>query len=627
MLAFEESLNDEWDRDAGMREVPLGDSSFFYLGLAIAAIAIAVAVQIIILGMNGAYYDVRASANAKQSKTISAPRGIIYDRNGMVLADNKAAFAAILDPREFLENKNIQTSTLAAIQNIFSISSDDVWLLVNQGSADDFATPIVLSENVSQNQLVNLQALNLPAIIIKGDFERDYPAGLAFSTVLGYTGRVNGNDIKKNPQLGNSDFIGKTGLELFYNDAMQGIPGVSIAFRNAQGSILTEEVKSQPTIGKALHLTIDGKLQSYFYSRLKSGLSVLGRRIGAGIVMNPQTGEVLSLVNLPGFDNNAFSKSGNATEVQNLLSSSDEPLFDRAISGLYNPGSTIKPLVAVAALHDGVINSTRQIFSPGYLMVPNPYNSSAPSRYLDWKYQGNVDVYSAIAQSSDVYFYIVGGGSPAMSTPLLNDISDYGISGLGISRLYGWWKEFNLGTLTGIDMPGEGVGFLPTPDWKKKKMGTSWLLGDTYNVSIGQGDLLLTPIQLLNYIDAIANGGMIYQPFLNASSSPKIVKDLSSLLPEIKEAQKGMRATVTSPAGTAHTMNDLPFSVCAKTGSAQIKNNSQENAFFVGYAPCDNPQIAILVLIENSRDGSLNAVPVAKDVLNWYYENRIKTKK
>ena len=202
MLAFEESLNDEWDRDAGMREVPLGDSSFFYLGLAIAAIAIAVAVQIIILGMNGAYYDVRASANAKQSKTISAPRGIIYDRNGMVLADNKAAFAAILDPREFLENKNIQTSTLAAIQNIFSISSDDVWLLVNQGSADDFATPIVLSENVSQNQLVNLQALNLPAIIIKGDFERDYPAGLAFSTVLGYTGRVNGNDIKKNPQLG-----------------------------------------------------------------------------------------------------------------------------------------------------------------------------------------------------------------------------------------------------------------------------------------------------------------------------------------------------------------------------------------------------------------------------------------
>ena len=176
-------------------------------------------------------------------------------------------------------------------------------------------------------------------------------------------------------------------------------------------------------------------------------------------------------------------------------------------------------------------------------------------------------------------------------------------------------------------MPGEGVGFLPTPDWKKKKMGTSWLLGDTYNVSIGQGDLLLTPIQLLNYIDAIANGGMIYQPFLNASSSPKIVKDLSSLLPEIKEAQKGMRATVTSPAGTAHTMNDLPFSVCAKTGSAQIKNNSQENAFFVGYAPCDNPQIAILVLIENSRDGSLNAVPVAKDVLNWYYENRIKTKK
>ena len=340
--------------------------------------------------------------------------------------------------------------------------------------------------------------------------------------------------------------------------------------------------------------------------------------------MNPQTGEVLSLINLPGFDNNVFSGSGNSEEIQNLLSSPDKPLFDRAVSGLYNPGSTIKPLDSVGALHDGVIDSTREIFSPGYLLVPNPYNTSTPSRYLDWKYQGSVNLASALAQSSDVYFYIVGGGSPPVSTPLLNDSSDYGISGLGISRLHGWWEEFGLGKPTGIDMPSEGSGFLPTPEWKQQKMGTPWLLGDTYNVSIGQGDLLLTPLQLLGYINAIANGGKIYRPFLNASSTPQVSEDLSSLLHEIKEVQKGLRATVTSPAGTAYTMNDLPFPVCAKTGSAQVKNNQQENALFVGYAPCDNPKIAVLVLIENSKEGSLNAVPVAKDVLNWYYENRMK---
>lgn len=623
-VAFEESLDDEWDRDAGVIEVSLGNRPFFYLGIVISVIVLSVAIKILFFAANGNYYSARSKENATQSKMTAAPRGLIYDKEGDVIAENTATFAVTLDPREFLGNENMQTATLAAIQNIFGISSDEVWSLVKEGGTQDFAVPIVLSEDVSQNQLVNIEALNLPALVIKSDFERDYPKGSVFSTVLGYVGRVNESDIKNNPGLSGGDFIGKTGIEAFYDDALRGTPGVDIAFTNAQGNVLTKEVKSQPVIGHPLQLTIDGGLQSYFYSRLESGLSALGRRIGVGIAIDPQTGEVLSLVNLPGFDNNVFSGSGHSAEIQSLLSSSDEPLFDRAVSGMYDPGSTIKPLDGVAALHDGVIDSTREIFSPGYLLVPNPYNANAPSRYLDWKYQGNVNLASALAQSSDVYFYIVGGGSPAVSTPLLNDSKDYGISGLGINRLHSWWEEFGLGKPTGIDMPGEKSGFLPTPEWKQQKMGTPWLLGDTYNVSIGQGDLLLTPFQLMDYIGAIANGGKIYRPFLNASSTPSVSEDLSSLLPEIKEVQKGLRETVTSPAGTAYTMNDLPFSVCAKTGSAQVKNNQQENALFVGYAPCDDPKIAILILIENSREGSLNAVPVAKDVMNWYYENRMK---
>jgi penicillin-binding protein 2 len=165
---------------------------------------------------------------------------------------------------------------------------------------------------------------------------------------------------------------------------------------------------------------------------------------------------------------------------------------------------------------------------------------------------------------------------------------------------------------------------LPTPQWKLQHNGTQWLLGDSYNVAIGQGDLSVTPLQLLSYIDAIANGGKIYRPFLNASSTPYVNEDLSYLLPQIQEVQKGMRETVTSPLGTAYTMNNLPVPTCAKTGSAQVMNNQQENALFVGYMPCDNPQIALLILIENSKEGSLNAVPIAKNVFNWYYENRIK---
>jgi penicillin-binding protein 2 len=329
-------------------------------------------------------------------------------------------------------------------------------------------------------------------------------------------------------------------------------------------------------------------------------------------------------VNLPGYDDNVFA-SGTTAEIQQLVTSAAKPLFDRAVGGQYNPGSTIKPLDAVAALKEGVITPDRTVFSPGYLFVPDPYNSSTPSKYLDWQYQGAVNIKSAIAQSSDVYFYVVGGGSPS-AHPMLNDPSDYGISGLGIGRLNTWWRAFGFGTSTGIDLPGEGAGFLPTPAWKQTKMGTPWLLGDTYNVSIGQGDLLITPLQLVDYIAAIANGGKIYRPFVNAASTPVVRDDLTSLLPEIQIVQSGMRASVATPRGTAYTMHDLPFSVCAKTGSAQIRNNTQENALFVGYAPCENPQIAMLVLIENSVQGSLNAVPIAKDVLNWYYQNRLSGK-
>jgi penicillin-binding protein 2 len=458
---------------------------------------------------------------------------------------------------------------------------------------------------------------------LKSDFARTYPNGPVFSSVIGYTGRVTTADLADDPGLTDQDVIGKTGIEAFYDKALRGTPGVNVTYANAAGQTLGEKQQSVPQIGAPLTLTIDGGLQTYFYNALSNQLAALGRPIGLGIAIDPQTGAVLSLIDLPGYDNNVFSEPGQDATIQDLLTSPDRPLFNRAVGGYYNPGSTIKPLDAVAALTEGVIDSTREIFSPGYLLVPNPYSSSTPTRFLDWQYQGNVNLAAALAQSSDVYFYIVGGGSPPRSAPLLNDPSDYGISGLGISRLDAWWQKFGLGKPTGIDLPDEGTGFLPTPAWKQQHSGTPWLLGDTYDVSIGQGSLLLTPIQLLDYIGAIANGGDIYRPFLNASSTPAVAEDLTSLLPEIQQVQEGMREGVTAPKGTSYTLHNLPFSVCAKTGSAQVENNTQENALFVGYAPCDDPQIALLILIENSKQGSLNAVPVAGEVLNWYYENRM----
>ena len=340
----------------------------------------------------------------------------------------------------------------------------------------------------------------------------------------------------------------------------------------------------------------------------------------------------------------------NTDEIATYLNDRDKTLFTRAVSGLYNPASTIKPLHATAALYEGVIRPEAKIFSAGYLEVPNPFFPANPSIFKDWRAHGWVDVRSALARSSNVYFYEIGGGFQAQA-------------GLGIARLKKWWQEFRLDKKTGIDLPQEETGFLPDPSWKKRVAGRNWLLGDTYNVSIGQGDLLITPIELLSYISSIAARGKFYQPRIMKQihtaegrvveeSSPIVIKDLGE---EIKDTlyyvEQGMLDGVREPYGTSYALRDIPMTIAGKTGSAQVQNNSKTNAFFVGYGRVPlrmdstispqayessestntsedesaKPEIAILILVEDAKEGSLNVVPVARDVFLWYYEHRIKT--
>jgi len=628
-IPFEDSLNDDWGHDLDMVEVPLGARPLIVLGAVIAGIALIVLGRVIYLNTSGAYYAARAQDNATAAQTTPAPRGIIYDAEGDPLVENKAVFDAVLDANLFISDPSLQSTTLAAAQSILGIPSSTVWTLLGQSEAQDFSTPVELVQDISQSELVNLQALGTSSTIkIQSDFERSYPNGQIFSSVVGYVGRVSESDLASNSKLTADDFVGKMGIEEEYDTVLQGTPGVNVKFTDAHGRVLGETQQSASAIGSSVHLTIDGGLQTELYNRIAAELAVLGRQVGVGLAIDPQTGAVLSLVNLPGFDNNAFTSPGSSTaEIENYLTSSDKPLFDRVVSGQYQPGSTIKPLDGVAALKEGVITPDRQLFSPGYLMVPDPYNSSTPTKYADWESHGYINLASALAQSSDVYFYIVGGGSPEYTTPPLNNPVDYGVNGLGAAKLFNWWTTFGLGKKTGIDLPSEAIGFLPTPAWWSTVSTRPWSLGDTYNVSIGQGSLAVTPIQLLSYIDAIANGGKIYKPFLNASSTPVVNEDVTDLLPQIQQVQQGMLETVADPRGTAYTMNGLPAQACAKTGSAQVQNNQEENALFVGYFPCTNPKIALLILIENSKQGSLNAVPIAKDVFDWYYNNRMSAGK
>jgi len=452
----------------------------------------------------------------------------------------------------------------------------------------------------------------LPTISVEEALRRSYPEPLVFSSILGYVGLPSAQDLSSRPDILTRDFVGKAGVELFYDDFLRGQPGEHLVVRDARGGVTHEEEVSGPIIGETLSLTIDGDLQRYFFSRLKSGLVSLGRSVGVGIALDPRSGEVLALISLPSYDAEILGLSGHYEEKRKILNSGLKPLFNRAISGNYPPGSTIKPLHGVAVLSEETVNPLESFFSPGYLDIPNPYDVGNPTRYLDWRYQGDVDLSSAIAKSSNVYFYTVVGGTENKK-------------GLGISKLHEWWGRFGLGSETNIDFPGEARGFLPTPEWREETFDRPWLLGDTYNVAIGQGDLLTTPLQIINYIAAIANGGRLLTPVMNSEREhPIILRDLSYLSSEIREVQIGMREAVTSSFGTAKIMADLPIDVAGKTGSSQIQNNSRENAFFVGYGPYKNPEIVILVLVENAIEGSLNATPIAKDVFAWYYENRLK---
>lgn len=592
-LNVEDLVFNEDRRESDYLELPLSRQTFWLMGGAIFIFVIIAFGRSAYLNVVRAdFYQDRALANLHRELELSAPRGIIRDRFGKPLVENKNSFSAFLQVSELLRDHKDINLLAEKISEILEQNADDLKDFINQANLEKRGA-VVLARNISRSQTIDLVGLNIPEIEIASDYVREYPDALAFSHILGYIGE---SETAR-------ELEGQSGIEAEYNSVLRGVAGRMLIYRDAKGKILDKKIAEPSTAGSDLVTTVDGDLQNFFYSRMKSALAMLGRDSGVGIALNPQNGEVLALISLPTFDNNNVSK---------YLSGKSQPLFNRAISGQYTPGSTIKPLVALAALREKLVDPTFQVLSTGSIEIPNPYDPENPSRFLDWKAHGWVDLHSALARSSNVYFYQLGGGFERFK-------------GLGIARLHEYWQKFLLGQKTGIDLPSESAGSLPDPEEKEARTGQIWRIGDTYNVSIGQGDLLLTPIQLINFIASVANGGKIYRPhFVQLTVEPEILADYSGWTTEVVEVQQGMEDAVSKPYGTANLLAYLPMKAAGKTGSSQVANNTRTNAFFVGYAPQENPQIAVLVLIENSKEGSLNAVPIARDVLEWYYYNRIQ---
>lgn len=614
-LSFEECVGGSQGADhIDYLEVPASRRAFFFVGGLAALLMGVVLAKVIELNLGrGGLYVARAQGNINREVRIPAARGVITDRFGEVLAENTNAFSVFVDIPELLRERGSLPDIVARLAEALGLDPADVTVQLVQADIEKEEV-VVLARNVSSAEAIAVRGLNLPAVRVGDDYVRKYADGPVFSHIVGYTGIAGaGNDI-----------AGRDGVEAAYDGRLRGEDGRAVFVRGADGELFDERAVRPPTPGKEFKITVDAGLQRYFHARLSDQLARLGRRAAVGIALDPRNGEILSLVSLPAYDNRLFVERGYDEERMALLSSEGQPLFNRAVSGSYSPGSTIKPLLALAALREGVVTQTSQVFSDGTIEIPNPYFPDKPSVFLDWRPQGWVDVVSALARSSNIFFYAAGGGLPRRDITPLSDWPE--LKGVGIDRLRVYWQRFGFGAKTGMDVPAEGTGFLPSPEEKEARLKAPWRLGDTYNVSIGQGDLLVTPLQLLSFIASIGMNGRAYRPHLDAGAVPEIVRDYGgefvAALPLVRE---GLKEAVEESYGTAHPLSDLPVTAAGKTGSAQIEGNTRVNAFFVGYAPADHPEIALLVLVENAREGSLNALPVAEDVLRWYYDHRLAT--
>ncbi len=605
-LNIEDVSFSDWESTYDKLEISLSNRVFAGIYIILLIIFIISLGRVISLNIGkGSFYQVRAIANVNKEIITPTSRGIITDRFGESLVENTPTFSLSLSMADFFRDAESVTKNIKKVAGILDVSASDLEKKIQEVDLER-VSEVIIAPDITVEQAVKLRSLKLEAFRVKNAFRRYYPDKEIFSHVLGYVGVADEGD----------QIVGKTGLEAAYNDQLKGQNGKQIIYRDVKGKTLDEKVIAKAKPGFQINTTIDAGLQRFFYKRFKEQLDHLNRTSGVGIAINPKNGEILSLINFPSFDNN---------RPADYLSSRNLPLFNRAVSGVYSPGSTIKPFVALAALNEKVVTPVNEFYSKGYLEIPNPYHPDKPSIFLDWKAHGSVNMFSALARSSNVYFYIIGGG-----------FGDF--KGLGVDRLQKYWDMFHLGKKTGIDIPAEKEGFFYTPDEKEEKTGDIWRIGDTYNVSIGQGNLAMTPLRLVSSLATLANNGKEYRPYIAKSlvdersniaqlNTPKKTLDYSYLDPMIYEVKKGLRDAVSRPYGTARWLADLPFKSSGKTGSAQFANNTKTNAFFVGYAPSDDPEIAILVLIENAREGSINTLPIAKDTLWWYYMNRIASKK
>lgn len=547
------------------------------------------------------YFAKLSFQNKTANFPLPPPRGLILDINGDPLVKNIPSFDLLVITRETKQAKELFQKNSEEIANILNIPVDEFKTLLTEKTKSNAI--FFVAESITKDQALAIEFLDPKGFYIISDTVRNYPNGHKFSQVLGYIGKVNKKDLEDDYYFP-TDTIGRLGIEGQYEEILRGEHG-NIFFTQEKSGAVNKDAEP----GKNLVLNIDKDIQEHLHDDIWRILLESNLSKAVGIVQNPKNGAVLGMVSFPGFDNNIFISGVSDLDFKRLFESRSKPLFNRAIGGLFNPGSTIKPFMGLAALEEKLVTPRDTVKDCVSISVGNFV-------FRNWREEyGNFDLRKAIANSCNVYFFSIGGG--------------YGnIRGLGISRIADYLKKAGADKKTGIDIAGEASGFIPTPEWKEDKTGESWYLGDTYNVSIGQGDLILTPIWLNTYISAIANGGTLYRPQIASRVVDKDMKTVSVFKEEeigklpfspmnILEMRKAMEETVKT--GTAKLLSDLPVQVAAKTGTAEVIKGQTINALFVAFAPSDNPELALTILFEGSSSNQGYAIRAADSFLTWYF--------
>ena len=568
------------------------------------------------------YYLEEALGNQMQNLPITPIRGDILDRNGKILATNEFSYRLTIIPEKVVNLNNV----LIELEANEVITYDEIKKFKkNLGRYKKFHN-VPIKFNLTEYEVASFLVSNQqPGIEVEPYFQRVYPYGKSSAHLIGYVSSMNKNEKEKfdKKNYSGTNFIGKTGIEKQYEELLHGQSGIKQIERNVAGRIIDTKVLIPSVSGQDIYLNIDIDLQ------IKAETLLDGSR-GVIALIDVNDGSIISLVSSPAFNPNWFVNGISVERYSELSTNLDLPLFDRSIKGLYPPGSTIKPMVALAGLEMNNITIKDSTFCPGYYKLNN-YSR----KFNDWKREGHghVDVVEAIAQSCDVFFYDLAFN-------------------MGIDQIHDSLSYFQFGKKTGIDLPGELEGILPSREWKKINKDEPWYRGETLITGIGQGFMTASPLQLALATGAIANKGQLLTPKVMMHTQSKDAETFEESVIKAKQIPikdianweliiKAMKQTVYGKFGTAKRLNNkLKYSLAGKTGTAQvfgldpeeeyiaenIEEKLRDHALFTGFAPIDNPQVAIAIIVENAGSGSSKAAPLARELLDAYFiKNPIET--